>query len=189
MCEAQTSDLNPQPHLLVGLFQLPVLHLLSPRLLHVSLHPPDVVHTRLQYGPLVLPEVPGRDGGEKKREREGRGERERGGEGEEGRERGGEREREEGRERGEGREKEGAVDGLGVKVITHVSVVGRSMPSSLIRSLMLNLRRRSTEWEGDWHETPATTGEAILVGGAGGGAYSCCGCSSSAAPSPPPSCP
>ena len=171
MCEAQTSDLNPQPHLLVGLLQLPVLHLLSPRLLHVSLHPPDVVHTRLQYGPLVLPEVPGRDGGERKGEREGRGE------------------REEGRERGEGREREGAVDGLGVKVITHVSVVGRSMPSSLIRSLMLNLRRRSTEWEGDWHETPATTGEAILVGGAGGGAYSCCGCSFSAAPSPPPSCP
>ena len=63
------------------------------------------------------------------------------------------------------------------------------MPSSLIRSLILNLRRRSTEWEGDWHETPATTGEAILVGGAGGGAYSCCGCSSSAAPSPPPSRP
>ena len=88
MCEAQTSDLNPQPHLLVGLLQLPVLHLLSPRLIHVSLHPSDVVHTRLQYGPLVLPEVPGRDGGKRKGEREGR--RERGGEG---RERGRERER------------------------------------------------------------------------------------------------
>ena len=57
---------------------------------------------------------------------------------------------------------------------THASVAGNKLPSSLIRSLMLNLRLLSTtkqQTSHDCHVTHVTTPT-----------HSCCGCSSFAAP-------